>query len=88
MGTHMGWDDAGNVARNCFVRGAGCLSSEGSTSKGLLSNPQYTRISRKFFPLPLILTGLYNLCFICSSGTILASPELSFSWAVCPEVSS
>lgn len=88
MGTHMGWEDAGNAARNCFARGAGRLGSEVSTSKGLLSKPRHTKISGKFFPPPSLLTGSYNLCFICSSGIVLASPELSFSWAVCPEVSS
>lgn len=42
------------------------------------------KISSRFVPLPSLLTGFYDLIFICSPGTIPTSPELSFSWAVCP----
>lgn len=42
------------------------------------------KISGKFVPLPSVLIGFYNFSFICSPGTILTIPELSFSWAVCP----
>lgn len=52
MGTHMGWDDAGNVVRNCFVKGAGPLGSEGSTSKGLLSIPSTQKFHVNFSHCP------------------------------------